>query len=269
LYQGAAPGSETWTHQEREYFSPTAGIPLVTNVVRPTLTVYAPDSTRANGTSAIICPGGAFHMLAVYHEGVEVAEWLTARGVAAFVLKYRLVPTGEDAAKEVDEKFKNIRKFAEDNAPYVAMAVADGAAAVRYVRKHAAELGISPSRVGLMGFSAGGGVAAGVAMSGTPDTRPDFVAPIYAFLGGVEEKAVPGDAPPMFLAAAADDDFIPGTTRLHEKWLAAKLPVEAHIYERGGHGFGMRKQNLPSDQWIERFGDWLDMRGLLGREEQA
>src|SRR6266496_3013251 len=90
LYQGAAPGSENWTQQERESVSPTARIPLVTNVVQPTLTVYAPDPAVANGTSVIICPGGAFHFLVISYEGVDVAKWLTARGVTAFVLRYRL-----------------------------------------------------------------------------------------------------------------------------------------------------------------------------------
>ncbi|HEU4386661.1 MAG TPA: alpha/beta hydrolase [Blastocatellia bacterium] len=263
LYPGAAPGSENWTHQEREYVSPTARIPLVTNVVRPTLTVYAPDPASANGTSVIVCPGGAFHFLAISHEGTEVAKWLTSRGITAFVLRYRLVPTGEDAAKELREKMKDQKKFDDDNAPYMKMAIADGAAAVSYVRKHAGELGVSPSRIGLMGFSAGGYVAAGVALSFTPETRPDFVAPIYAFVGDLKDKTAASDAPPMFIAAATDDGLVPGSVQLYNQWLATKKPVEIHLYAKGGHGFGMRKQNLPTDQWIERLGDWLKMHGLL------
>lgn len=263
LYPGAAPGSETWTHQEREYVSPTARIPLVTNVVKPTLTMYAPDAAIANGTAVIVCPGGAFHLLAISHEGVEVAKWLTARGVTAFVLRYRLVPTGEDAAKELREKMNDHKKFDDDNAPYMAMAVADGAAAVSYVRKHAGELGVSPLRIGLMGFSAGGYVASRVALNYTAETRPDFVAPIYAFVGDLKDKTAASDAPPMFIAAATDDGLVPGSVQLYNQWLAAKKPVEIHLYAKGGHGFGMRKQNLPSDQWIERFGDWLNMQAFL------
>jgi acetyl esterase/lipase len=263
LYPGAAPGSENWTHQEREYVSPTAHISLVTNVVRPTLTVYAPDPASANGTSVIVCPGGAFHFLAISYEGSEVAKWLTAHGITAFVLRYRLVPTGEDAAKELREKMKDHKKFDAGNAPYMAMAIADGAAAVSYVRKHASELGVSPSRIGLMGFSAGGYVASGVALGCTTETRPDFVAPIYAFVGELKDKSAPNDAPPMFIAAATDDDLVPGSLELYKHWLAAKRPVEIHLYAKGGHGFGMRKQNLPSDKWIDRFGEWLKMQGLF------
>ena len=107
LYPGAAPGSENWTQQEREHVSPRDKMVLVANVSQPTLTVYAPDVATANGTAVIICPGGAFHMLAINHEGVDVAKWLAARGVTAFVLKYRLVPTGEDPAKEVREKMRD------------------------------------------------------------------------------------------------------------------------------------------------------------------
>ena len=143
------------------------------------------------------------------------------------------------------------------------MAIADGAAAVAYVRKHAGEFGISPTRIGLLGFSAGGTVAAGVALGYTAETRPDFVAPIYAFVGDLKDKVAASDAPPMFIAAATDDGLVPGSVQLYNQWLAAKRPVEMHLYATGGHGFGMRKQNLPVDQWIERFGDWLRMQGLL------
>ena len=132
-----------------------------------------------------------------------------------------------------------------------------------YVRKHAGELGVSPSRIGLMGFSAGGYVASGVALAYTPETRPDFVAPIYAFVGGLKDKTAASDAPPMFIAAATDDGLVPGSVQLYNQWLAAKKSVELHLYSKGGHGFGVRKQNLPSDLWIERFGDWLQMQGLL------
>lgn len=255
LYQSAAPGSENWSQQEKEYFSPTAGIVFVTNVSQPTLTVYAPDPAITNGTAVVICPGGAFHMLAINHEGIYVAKWLTARGVTAFVLKYRLAPIGGDAAKEVNEKIRNNKKFNQDNAPFVAMAITDGAAAMSYVRKHAGEFGISPARIGLIGFSAGGTVAAGVALGYTAETRPDFVAPIYAFVGDLKDKATAIDAPPMFIAAATDDGLVPGSIQLYSRWLAAKQPVEMHLYAKGGHGFGVRKQNLPTDQWIERFGD--------------
>ena len=104
LYPGAAPGSEKWAHKEKEYFSPIWNTQVVTNVVQPTLTLYAPEPSTANGTAIIICPGGGFHALSINSEGNDVAKWLAAKGVTAFVLKYRLVQTGEDGVKEVMEK---------------------------------------------------------------------------------------------------------------------------------------------------------------------
>lgn len=265
LYEGAAPGSEKWTQQEKEYFSPIWNTQVVTNVSRPTLTAYLADPATANGTAVIICPGGAFHALSINSEGIDVAKWLNGKGVTAFVLKYRLVPTGEDGVKEAMAGLSNPRKMDEIVASVVPMAVADGLAAVSYVRKHASEFGISPTRVGLMGFSAGGTVTASIAFTYKAENRPDFVAPIYAYVGAVKETVAPKDAPPMFIAAATDDQLglAPDSVNLYTKWLAAKKPVELHMYSKGGHGFGMRKQNLPSDQWIDRFGDWLEIQGLL------
>ena len=264
LYPGAAPGSESWTHNEKEYFSKIWNTQVVTNVSQPTLMAYLPEPALANGTSVVICPGGGFHALSINSEGIDVAKWLNARGVAAFVLKYRLVPTGEDAVKEMMAKMGNPERR-DDTSPVIPLAVADGLAAVDYVRKHAAEFGISPTRIGLMGFSAGGTVAASVAFTYTAESRPDFVAPVYVYMRAVKEMPVPKDAPPMFLVAASDDQLglAPDSISLYGKWLAAKKPVEIHIYSKGGHGFGMRKQNLPSDQWIERFGDWMQAQGLL------
>jgi acetyl esterase/lipase len=265
LYPGAAPGSEKWTHQEKEYFSPIFNTQVVTNVSQPTLTAYLPATANANGTSVIICPGGGFHALSINSEGVEVAKWLNAKGVAAFVLKYRLVPTGEDGVQELMAKIGNRKKMEEDNALVVPMAAADGLAAVSYVRRHAAEFGISPNRIGLMGFSAGGTVTALVAFQYTAESRPDFIAPIYPYLGAIKEAAMPKDAPPMFVAAATDDQLglAPDSLSIYGKWIGEKKSAELHLYSKGGHGFGMRKQNLPSDQWIDRFGDWLQVQGLL------
>lgn len=263
LYPGAAPGSENWKHQEKEYFSQIWNTQVVTSVSQPTLTVYLPDPSIANGTSVIICPGGGFHALSINSEGIDVAKWLAGKGVAAFVLKYRLVPTGEDGVKELMGKGRE--KMEADNSALIPLAVADGVASVAYVRKHASEFGISPTRIGLMGFSAGGTVTASVAFGYSAESRPDFVAPVYAYMGAVKQTSVPGDAPPMFIVAATDDQLglAADSISLYNKWYAAKKPVEIHMYSKGGHGFGMRKQNLPSDQWIERFGEWLQVQGLL------
>ena len=265
LYPGAAPGSENWTNQRKEYFSPIFNAQVVTNVSTPALTAYMAPPEVANGTAVIICPGGGFHALSINSEGRDVAKWLNQKGVAAFVLEYRLVPTGDDGVKEFIEKLRNPKKLDEDNAAVIPLAIADGFAAVAYVRKHAGEFGVSPTRIGLMGFSAGGTVTAAVASGYSAENRPDFVAPIYAYMAPVKETAAPKDAPPMFIAAASDDGFrlAPDSVNLYSKWLAAGKSVEIHMYSKGGHGFGMRKQNLPSDQWIDRFGDWLQVQGLL------
>ena len=263
LYPRPAPGSEKSTHEERAYFSQIIRTQVVTNVSQPTLTRCAPPPGSANGTSVIICPGGAFHFLSINGEGIDVARWLNAKGVTGFVLKYRLVPTGKDGV--LDMVFKNREKSKQDMKSAFTLAEADGAAAVKYVREHAAELGVSPHRIGLMGFSAGGSVTAGVAVNHVAENRPDFVAAIYAYLEVLGEFQAPKNAPPLFVVAASDDQFglASDSVTIYSKWLAAKKPAELHLYSKGGHGFGMTKQKLPSDHWIERFSDWLDVQGLL------
>ena len=263
LYAGAAPGSEKWTQKEREYFSTVFNTQVVTNVTQPTLTAYLPSKGSANGTAVVVCPGGGFFALSINSEGADVARWLAARGVAAFVLKYRLVQTGEDGTKEMVAKITDQKKFDEVIAPVVPLAVADGLAAVSYVRNHAIEFGVSPERVGIIGFSAGGTVSTSVAFRYSAENRPAFVGSIYTYMGAVKAADVPKDAPPIFVAAATNDGLAPDSVSLYSKWLAAGKPAEIHIYSKGGHGFGMRKQNLPSDQWIERFGEWLNVQGLL------
>ncbi|HVU89101.1 MAG TPA: alpha/beta hydrolase [Pirellulales bacterium] len=264
LYQGAAPGSENWTHEEQDYFSPIFNTQVVTNVVKPTLTVYAPTTKEeGNGTAVIICPGGGFHALSINSEGVDVARWLNERGVTGLVLKYRLVPTGKDGVVEMIGK--NRDKVQEDMRSHFPLAAADGIAAVKYVRDHAEELHVNPKRIGVMGFSAGGSVTSFVALNYTAESRPDFVAPIYAYLGVIGEAPVPQDAPPLFALAASNDPLglADDSVELYSKWLAAKKSAELHMYAKGGHGFGMKTQKLPSDHWIETFGAWLDGQGLL------
>lgn len=266
LYPGKAPGSENWTWQEKEMFSTMFQTQVVYNVSEPTLTVFLPPSTMANGTAVIVAPGGGFHTLSINSEGNDVARWLNAKGVAAFVLKYRLVKSEtDDPVKEMFPLMRNRKKLDSINAPVIPLAIADGLEAVKYVRAHAAEYGINPNRIGFMGFSAGGSVTAGVTFNYIPESRPDFVAPIYAYTGALSQTTVPKDAPPMFVAAATDNQLglAPQSTQLYNDWIAAGKSAELHMYAKGGHGFGMRKQNLPTDKWIERFGEWLEMQGLL------
>jgi acetyl esterase/lipase len=149
-------------------------------------------------------------------------------------------------------------------AEVVPRSIADGLTALSYVRKHASEWNVSPDKVGIVGFSAGGTVAAASALQYSPETRPAFAAPIYAAASMLKDKTVPGDAPPMFLAAATDDSLgLAGDSLgLYAKWTEAHKPAELHMFAKGGHGFGMHKQGLPSDEWIERFWDWLKMQGI-------
>jgi acetyl esterase/lipase len=265
LYPGDAPGSAPANYPENAFFSKAWYTNVVTNVTRPTLTVFRPAPEVKNGTAIVICPGGGFMALSIDSEGINVAKYLAARGVTAFVLKYRLAHTGDDGAAEFGPLYQEKPRFQAMLATEEPLAAADGLAAVTYVRQHAAELGVSADRVGIIGFSAGGSVTAEVAFRYAPEGRPAFVAPIYSGGPMTKDSPVPADAPPMFIAAATDDSLglAPDSVALYQKWAAAKKSAELHMYARGGHGFGMKKQNLPVDHWIDRFADWLEMQGLL------
>lgn len=264
LYNGAAPGSGQWTYNEQEYKAGTKDA-LVYNVSHPTLTVYPADPSKATGTAVIVCPGGGFYILAIAHEGTDVAHWLNEKGVTVFILKYRLGHSLTDnPGQELSDNMKK-SDFGEKIMPVIPLCIADGRAAIQYVRAHATEYGINPAQIGIIGFSAGGTVAASTAFNYTPENRPDFVAPVYAFMPPSLQGTVAADAPPLFVAAATDDGLglAPHSVDLYSKWLAAKKPAEIHIYEQGGHGFGMHHQNIPTDTWIDRFGDWLGLLGYL------
>ncbi len=263
LWPGVAPGSEGWTQQEQEVFAPQLKSRIVHNVARPTLTAFFPEASIRNGTAVIVCPGGAFHFLAIEFEGTEVATWLNSLGITAFVLKYRLVRTGDDAMQETTDHLRDPAKMADLMKTLRPLVLADGQQAVRMVREHAAEWGLAPDRIGIMGFSAGGAVTAAVALQHDSASRPDFAAPVYGL--APEQVTVPEDAPPLFVVCAADDPLVPPdhSVRLYSAWHAAGHPVELHVYAKGGHGFGMKKQVLPVDQWTDRFSDWLKAQGFL------
>ena len=265
LYAGDAPGSESWTWSEGVSEHNAANTRKVYNVVHPTLGVFLPDAKIATGTAVIICPGGSFQTLSIDNEGNEEASWLVAHGVAAFVLKYRLIHSlTDDPVKEVLAN-RGTPKNKEDAAQLLPLAITDARLAISYVRAHAAEYNLSVSRIGIMGFSGGGTLAASSAYNYTPENKPDFVAAIYPFFPPALQSEIPADAPPMFIVAASDDDLglAPHSVDLYQKWIASKHSAELHMYAKGGHGFGMRKQNIPTDSWIERFGDWLSLKGFL------
>jgi len=265
LYPGTPPGSTQENYPEKQYFSKVWNEDVVANVTRPTLTIFKPSPELKNGTAVVICPGGGFMALSIATEGTNVGKYLAAKGVTAFVLKYRLAHTGEDATQEFGALYADRPKYDEMIKNVTPLALADGLAAVAYVRQHAAEWGISPDHVGIIGFSAGGFIVAEVAVQYAPEGRPAFVAVIY---GGLTRDArVPTDAPPMFIAAATDDELglAPQSIALYQKWTNAHKSAELHMYAKGGHGFGMRQQNIPTDHWIDRFADWLQLEGFLSK----
>jgi acetyl esterase/lipase len=257
LWPEGAAGSETWDQVEEQTTLPD-GLPIVRNVTQPGLEIY--PAATPNGTAVIIAPGGAWHFLAIEHEGREVATWLNAQGISAFILKYRLFRTGSDLMREIGEFMADRSARASEMRELKALTLADAQQAVRIVRARAAEWGVDPGRIGFMGFSAGGAVTTQIALSFSTDCRPDFAAPIYAAV--FDEVQAPSDAPPLFLLCAADDEMASRANLiLFSAWKATQRPVEMHIYASGGHGFGMKKQNLPCDAWLERFADWVRAMG--------
>ncbi len=232
----------------------------VTNIHQPSVTVYLPAADKATGCAVVVAPGGGHARLAIQHEGYAVAQWLAEHGVAAFILKYRLAkdeatPAGAAQAYTVDRD-----------------ELSDAQRAIQLVRSRAGEWKVDPSRVGIIGFSAGGEVAMLAATRGAPaktdatdplerlSSRPDFFGLIYP--GGLQRTdiEVTKDLPPAFLACGAADrptisELLP---EFYLKCKKAGVPAELHIYAGAGHGFGVRDSNHPpSGTWIDRFNDWL------------
>lgn len=253
IWPGAAPGSENWTQKERTADNTPIGT-VVFNVVTPTLTAYLPEPNKATGTGVIIAPGGAFVALAIDLEGNNVARWLQEKGIAAFVLKYRIMEKRQEgipSGMNMDEAGK--------------YGIADGIQALKVVRQHATEWGLSPDRVGLMGFSAGAMVTSGSLLQKDAAGRPNFAAMIYGGPFGVM-PAIPAKLPPMFLAWAQDDALALGpVVKFYDALTSAGHKPEVHIFSAGGHGFGMRKQGTSSDHWVDAFYYWLEAQGFTRR----
>jgi acetyl esterase/lipase len=237
------------------------------NVTVPTLTPFLPEPGDRTGTSVVIAPGGGLHFLSVDNEGTWVAERLAERGIAAFVLRYRVTPTPVDVAgfgASLGRVFGEPTYLEDVSRTLRAHCRADGGAAIRAVRENAAGWGLDPERVGMLGFSAGAYVSLVTAADATEEERPSFLAPVYPAWWG--EPVAPEPAPPMFLAWATDDGLgdtiIRSSLDLYAAWRRAGAPVEAHAYARGGHGFGIRPQGTPSDRWFDDFLAWLSSSGL-------
>jgi acetyl esterase/lipase len=241
----------------------------VWNVSQPSLTPFLPPPGKANGAAVIVAPGGGFWFLSWENEGTRVAQRLADEGFAAFVLRYRLDPMPDDPAAYRRESLKKLQGLIARAAgggvqdtvfPGEAPAAADAAEAIRLVRRRASEWGVDAKRVGFVGFSAGGITAANVSTLDATG-RPDFVGIIY----GALHHPVPVDAPPAFIAASVDDGLLGGAAiPIFQAWRAAGRPAELHLYEKGGHGWGMTPHGLTSDHWFEEFVWWLRAQGAAG-----
>jgi acetyl esterase/lipase len=254
LGTGALPGAaaqESWHSQYGSVFA--------RNVTLATLTPFLPDPAKASGAAVIVAPGGGFRTLSMNNEGWDVARALAAKGVAAFVLKYRLSQTPQDLAE-----------FARPASPQglpanLAPQIADARAAFALVRSRAKAWRVDPGRIGMLGFSAGAMLTMATTLQGQ-DARPAFIGNIYGPLAPV---AAPSDAPPLFVALAADDPLFGNAGYgLVDSWRAARRPVEFHLYEQGGHGFGMYRKTTTSTGWFEDFARWLGMHGYLKGDTQ-
>lgn len=256
LWPNGAPGSEGKTSAEKVRVTAT-GDRVVSGIHNPSITPFLPTTVKANGTAVIIAPGGGHRELWIDHEGYNPAKWLNERGVTAFVLKYRLSKE-ENSTYTVDEH-----------------ELADIQRAIRLVRAHAKEWNIDTARIGVMGFSAGGEVAALSAMvfkkgdASAKDvvdresSRPAFQALIYP--GGSARFEVNKNSPPVFLLGGYGDrpDIAEGLAQVYIKYKQAGVPAELHIYSNAGHGFGVRQTNQGAVAgWMQRLYDWLGDRGF-------
>jgi len=260
LWPNGAPGFESRRNEPvvaKDYW--------IANIHNPTVTVYLPPKDKATGAAVVICPGGGHRLLVFNAEGDEPARFLASIGVVAFALKYRL-------GREEGSPY-SIEKHAR----------ADGQRAMRLVRSRAKEWNIDPERIGLMGFSAGGEVVSMVAFGNTDgdayaaDTvdriscRPNFLIMIYPGPLGIPD-VVPPTAPPAFLLAADDDQCCsPPVIKLLQRYREARIPVEAHIYTQGSHGFNMgnRSKLFSIKGWPQRLADWLADNHFLDKTPQV
>lgn len=249
-----------WKGEENEYFSERWKTHLITNVSKPSIEIYKPKKELNTKTTVIIAPGGALYALSILSEGKKVAEWLNKKGITAVILKYRLIPTYTKDG--INERYKKQKKdknlLQEEVIQLIPYAINDALNAVEYIRTNAKKYDVDPNKIGFMGFSAGGAVAMGVAYNYTAKNRPDFLATIYPWTAKYPVQTPKKDAPPIIIFCASNDNLnlAPGNIKLYTSWKEAGLNASIHMYAKGKHGFGMKKQNLPVDHWIDRFYEW-------------
>ena len=260
------PASETWFRQW--------GDPMARNITAATLTPFFPKPGTANGAVVIVAPGGGFRWLSMGNEGWEVAEALAAKGVTAFVLKYRLHPTAEPL--DSFKAWMNRPRFTPSadssrgtttppRPPQLDLTnqLQDAEAAYNMIVKNAAKWGIDTNRIGMIGFSAGAGLTMHCTLN-SKIMKLAFIGPIY---GGMGSVTVPKNAPPMFNVIATDDFLFRGQFGVIDSWFKAGIPVEFHLYQTGGHGFGLGNPNRTSNRWFDAFMHWLDVNKFLSKSK--
>ncbi|ODS59219.1 MAG: hypothetical protein ABS36_01835 [Acidobacteria bacterium SCN 69-37] len=263
LYGGPAPTPADWPGRVpgpvEEVATQNGGV--LFNITEPSYTAFIPDAARNTRTAVVIAPGGGFRQLSIDSEGNRVAVWLAERGIASFVVKYRLV-------QQTGPNFSMMARM-QDMPMNVAgaPAVEDTLKTLALVRERADEYGIDPAKVVAIGFSAGAHAVAMAALATDVAARPDFVAPIYGGpFGGIPPIPAADAAdklPPIFLAMAQDDPLVGDDVRAFYAELFAKgYRPETHLYMSGGHGFGMNERRHTSDHFIDQFYDWLRVQGL-------
>lgn len=233
IWVGDAPGTKGRPNKEEVVNE------RVRKVHQPSLTVHLPPREFATGTAILVCPGGGYRHLAINKEGHQIANWLNTLGIAAYVLKYRL---------DRDE------------------ALQDAQEAMKVIRSRSKEWALNSHQVGVMGFSAGSHLIVNLVINSNATSRPDFMVPAYPFLSELDlEKFNSENALPAFIVGASDDTATPPSMAiaLYQKLLGLETPVELHLYENGGHGFGLAKNRGAVSSWTLRCEDWLRGRGLL------
>ncbi len=262
LWEKGAPGFEDRKDEKENRNVQKSGEYSVTNVHNPYVTVFLPPKDKATGAAVVICPGGGHRELWVLHEGENVAKWLAERGVTAFVLRYRL-------AREKDSKYKIDEH-----------ALQDGQRAIRLVRSRAKDWGVNPSRVGIMGFSAGGEVAALVCRhpdkgkEGADDAierescRPDFQVLVYSGPQGIARQTITKETPPTFIVVGDEDNAVTWLVEHYQALKKAGVSSELHVYAKTPHAFGFRpeKMSRPVDAWPQRLHEFLGAEGMLKKE---
>jgi len=274
LWPGAAPGSEKWALPEERFEQ--SGRTLLRNIREPTLTAFYPAAGKANGSAVIYCAGGGFRTLPDPTTKDDVIQALLDAGLTVIVLKYRTMqntPEEKEYQRTVLSGPLDAARINRDLAgeymqPARRIAADDGRQAVKSVRQHANEYGVKPDRIGLIGFSSGGVLAITVGLEHDAESRPDFIATIYGSPPD-ETFAVPADAPPQYIATAANDPLTwGGSLKRFAEWNSAGKPVELHIYGTGGHGFRGGTQNDTVRRWTRDFTDWLLQQGFISRGKQ-